>query len=134
MWWVCWQCAERILSFLKDQHTHVEGLGSVCSLSLFDLDKVGNPAYSGAPTPPLQPPPPTPATPAPGDQPSAAAALSSGQQPPLSAPRVHVGVGYLMYNQDGKVEKSLLNFKVRQARTDRSTPAAAAAAGAGLAG
>lgn len=41
------QCAPAILSFLRQHAATVDGLGSVCAFSLFDLDKYGSPLYGG---------------------------------------------------------------------------------------
>lgn len=41
------ECAGDILSFLKTHHQTVEGLGSVCAFSLFDLEKYGSHRYGG---------------------------------------------------------------------------------------
>lgn len=84
-----------ILDFIKEHHQHVEGLGSVCAFSLFDLDRFGSPRYgSKVAPPPTHPTPPS----------------DHARGPLLRAPRP---LRWYRDNQDGKVEKSLLNFKVR---------------------
>jgi hypothetical protein len=40
-------CASRILAFVKSHHRTVEGVGSVCDYSLFDLDRCGSRRYGG---------------------------------------------------------------------------------------
>mmetsp|Transcript_4303 Transcript_4303/g.12400 ORF Transcript_4303/g.12400 Transcript_4303/m.12400 type:complete len:983 (-) Transcript_4303:227-3175(-) len=38
-------CADDIVAFVRDNTTHVDGLGDVCSLAGFDLRRHGNPRY-----------------------------------------------------------------------------------------
>ena len=48
LWWALPECAPRLTSFLREFTIHVDGVGDVCSLAQFDLERHGNSAY-GAP-------------------------------------------------------------------------------------
>lgn len=122
------QCAKSILDFLKDHHENVEGLGSVCSYSLFDLEKYGSVRYGGVAAP-------APATcdgemiaateggeeEGEGTRDSLAHKNGNGNvdQPPPVAPLLPSSFDkgnshhhHLYIPHDGKVEKSYLNFRL----------------------
>lgn len=100
------QCAPAILSFLRQHAATVDGLGSVCAFSLFDLDKYGSPLYGGGGG----------GGEGNGDEAAAGAA-------PKKPKRVWEGAS------EGKVEKSLLSFCVNYPEWTRAQAAAAGAGG-----
>ena len=104
------QCAPAILSFLRQHAATVDGLGSVCAFSLFDLDKYGSPLYGGG-----------------GGRSSGNGdkGVAGGSAALKKPKRVWEGAS------EGKVEKSLLNFCVNYPEWARAQAAAAAAAAAG---
>ena len=48
LWWSLPSCAADLTTFIRDFTVEVEGLGHVCSLSVFDIERHGNTAF-GAP-------------------------------------------------------------------------------------
>ncbi len=99
------ECAGAILAFLKSHHETVDGLGSVCAFSLFDLEKWGTPRYGGR-----------------SAEAEAAALAAAAAAEPVAGPEGSAGdvkIALLSgaptsrgWEEDGKVEKSLLNFCV----------------------
>jgi len=80
----CPRCCDEIVEFVREFTTHVDGLGHVCTYSQFDMKRYGHPSYVGA------------------------VRESEGASP--RSRRARESMSASNYSQNGKMEKSFLNF------------------------